>query len=97
MALKFIIDNREIRINSFNKEFGKGWGSIFKVTGNNVLKEIGLANEFYFKCDNAYCGTFKLDLEQKDRYQLLLPPQNWQQSALFNLLRNSVMSGSAYF
>src|SRR5262245_25173870 len=97
MCLNFLIDNREIKITSFNKNFAKGWGSVLKVTGDDALTEIGLMKEFYFKCDSAYNGTFTYNLKDKDGYQPLNPPENWQQNVLFLLLSDFVKSGKEYF
>jgi hypothetical protein len=100
MSLKFVVDNREIEISSFNKNFdpsGRGWGSIFKIKGNDQLAEIGLTEEFYFKCNHATFGTFAIELKEEDAYRPLQYPENLQQLTLFYFLRNSVMSGEAYF
>ncbi|HRI24542.1 MAG TPA: hypothetical protein PLZ45_07675 [Ferruginibacter sp.] len=97
MSLKFAIDNKAIVIDSFNKDFDKNWGSIFKVIGNKALLEIGLREEFYFKCDNAHFGTYSFQLVYEDGSRPLNLPANWQQSALFSYLRNFVQSGANYF
>lgn len=86
--MEYIILGKSVIIDSMRKPDGT-FGSVYEFNGNSTLKEIGLNETFWFKCNYGFSNELPISTNQ---IEITIPKNDYQRVLSF-ILEKSIKKG----
>jgi len=86
--MNYQVLGKSIAINTMKNPKG-GFGSVFEFTGDGSLTEIGLNQEFWFRCNHGFSNELPVSENQTE----IVYPKNDFQSVLSIFLEKCIKNG----
>lgn len=86
--MNYLVLGKPLSIDTMQKPKGV-FGSVFEFTGNSSLKEIGLNQKFWFRCDHGFSN----ELPESENQTEIISPKNDYQRVLSIFLEKCIRNG----